>query len=653
MASKTGYIYAGSTVSSGYTFASPRHTNISLGSGEYPKGSISLSGGTWYLDAGSASTTYTFTVYLCDSDGNNTAQIGTISIKGVTQTLGITVSGSVDKSALSGKQLYLKITGNNAAYLKLMNTMTVNVTTVTSSYTISKSVTPSGGGTITVSKTSAAPGTTITMTKTPATGYKFKKWLSSVSGVTFSGDSFVMPAANITVTAQFEKRDYTITTKADPEGAATVTAKKGSSTVTTAQMNDTIELVRSNVAAGHVFDRWTTSPSTTISNADTFLMPAKNITVTAKYKRRSTATLSKNSFTGDDSATLTIDAQKSTYTHRYKISFGTNMETDWITLAAGVTTATVESDEDWSAYIPNAESANGTLTLQTYDGSTQVSGDYVISGLTFHVPDTAVPEITGPTLSRALTIGGITYGSIGNYYVQNHCGVRVQAEADGALGSTVASMSVTISGYSGSDYTETAADDEVDWTSGLLFIAGTLTVTVTAADSRGRTASATAELVVQAYTAPAGSLKVKRVDALRADDDMGEYGTYELTKQYTQLTGNTLTWSLSYSGGTATSPADTGDILPNSRNVLQATSEYVFTLTLADNLETVTVTATLPSADFIIYVDSSGNRLGFFQKAQRTLPTATGKGHTLEISSDTEVYIGNQTLAEYILSIVQ
>ena len=73
-------------------------------------------------------------------------------------------------------------------------------------------------------------------------------------------------------------------------------------------------------------------------------------------------------------------------------------------------------------------------------------------------------------------------------------------------------------------------------------------------------------------------------------------------------------------------------------------------MTLQDGLETVTVTAVLPSARFAMYINGEGNKLAFFKSADRTIPA--GKTSTLEISADTQVYIGNDTLEDYILSIV-
>ena len=106
--------------------------------------------------------------------------------------------------------------------------------------------------------------------------------------------------------------------------------------------------------------------------------------------------------------------------------------------------------------------------------------------------------------------------------------------------------------------------------------------------------------------------------------------------------------TLTARGSSATNPAATGNILPSSRKTFAETSEYTITLTLQDSLETTTITAKLPSAKFIIYSDSGGDRLGFMKVANKTIPT--GKTSTVEFSGDSQIYIGDSKLESVILS---
>ena len=262
-----------------------------------------------------------------------------------------------------------------------------------------------------------------------------------------------------------------------------------------------------------------------------------------------------------------------------------------------------------------------------------------------------MPAISNIVKAVARTIGGTTYANVGNVYTQNHCGVQVTAEAAGALGSTVEEMTVALVGYSGADYGGTAQDDEIDFTSGLLTMAGETTIRITAEDTRGRITVVTETITVAAYTAPEGTLGVERVDAQGDPDDMGTYAEYTITKRYTQVGSNSLTAvTLTSQGVTAAAANDTGDLLPGSRQTFSAQNEYIITLTLTDAFETTTITQKLPSAKFIFYVDSGGDRIGFMKAATKAVPA--GKTSVVEFSADSQIYIGDVTLEQYIQNVI-
>ncbi|MCR5566206.1 MAG: InlB B-repeat-containing protein [Clostridiales bacterium] len=500
----------------------------------------------------------------------------------------------------------------------------------------------STGGSLTASANKAVVGSTVTLYPSANTGYQFSGWSSSPA-VTITNNKFTMPQSNVTITANFTKKNYTITKAASPAAGGTVTTS-----VNTAQMGNSVSVSQAP-NTGYYFNGWTTSPALTISGG-AFTMPASNVSITAKYLRRSTATLSKTSMAGGDTITLSISSESAAYTHKYQLSFGENMETALTDVAAGVTSVSISVPASWSNYIPNAASkGSGTCTVYTYSGETQI-GSYTISGLTYNVPAGAVPAIGAVTKSIARTIGGVTYADIGEIYTQNKCGVRVQASAAGVYSSTIASLKVELSGFSGSDYNKTVASGNIDFTSGLLTIAGTLSILVTATDSRGRTATKTETITVTAYNAPVGSLDVWRVDANGDEDPLGQYAKYAQTANYSQIGNNTLTVTLTSQGSSKTSPASTGDILPDSRQTFSTQQEFTITLTLADAFETVTVQTKLQSARFIIYVNSSGSKMGFMKAAGKAIPA--GKDSTVEFSADSQIYIGDDTLEDYIRAIV-
>lgn len=622
-------------------FTTPVSLGVSCGANYYPNGTITFdnieSGGAYWKNRRSAATS--INLYLCDSAGNNKALVFSLTMQGnetnVTKKSG-TISGA---TGLRGKALYLIATGD-ASYFQMYRQTSVTITTQSASFNIT--LNQASHGTISANKSTAAPGDTVKLTATPATGYELTGWSSSPS-VTITNNKFTMPASNVTISATFAKKSYTVSKAVSPSGAGTVTLGR-----TTATMGQTVT-VSQVPNTGYYFNGWTTSPAVTISSGQ-FTMPASNVTVTANYLKRSTATLDRSTCTGGDTAALTINPDKTTYSHKYQLSFGTGMETALTDVAAGVTGVLISIPEAWSDEIPNAATkSGGTLTVYTYNGTTQI-GSYTITDLTYAVPAGVVPEIGDITASVARTIGGTTYANIGDIYTQNKCGVRIQAEGTGERSATVVSMTASVSGYSGSDYNGTAADDEIDFTSGLLSISGTTVLTVTATDSRGRTSTKTATITVTAYSPPFGTLDVFRTDINGDPDDLGQYGGYELSKNYTAIGSNTLTVSMTSQGSTETLSLDTGDILPVSRQTFSVQQEYTITVTLQDAFETITLTAKLRTAKFIIHVNAGGDKLGFMKAANKTIPS--GKNATIEFSGDAQIYIGDDTLEDYITYIV-
>lgn len=563
----------------------------------------------------------------------NSAQSGTtITLYPVANT-GYTFSGYTTSPSVT-------ITNNQFTMPSSNVTVTANFTKV--NYSITKAASPSAGGTVNVTG-SAQYGDQVSISATPATGYQFSSWSTSPS-LTISGGKFTMPAGNVSITAIFTKITYSITKGASPSGGGTVTV------AASAQYGDSVNISQTP-NSGYYFNGWTTSPALTISGG-AFTMPAQNVSITARYLRRSTASLNTTTLTGNGSATLTISTESTAYTHKYKLSFGTNMETGWVNVAAGTTSVSISIPDGWSNYIPNATTkGSGTLVLETYSGSTKI-GEYTISSLTYAVRSNAVPSIGTVTKSIARTIGGKTYANVGEYFVQMHCGVRIQTSASGVLSSTISSIRVALAGYSGSNYDKTVSSSSIDFTTGLLSVAGTATINITVTDSRGRTATKTETITVTAYNAPSAQLAVRRVDSGGSDDDMGEYAKYTITnKQYTSVGNNSLTTKLASPGYSAvTISSDTGDILPGSRKTFSIQQEYAITLTMQDSFETTTIVAYVRSAKFIIYVNSAGNKLGLMKAATKNIPT--GKDSTIEFSANSQIYIGDSTLEDYIRSIV-
>ena len=574
--------------------------------------------------------------------GSATASAATATA-GTTITITCTPNSGYKANTPTASGVTFTSAGTNKWSFTMPNSnVTVSCTFSKVNYNVT--VTAGTGGTATTNKATAQIGDTVTITCTPNSGYTANT--PTASGITFSAAgtnkwSFTMPAAAVSVSCTFTATSYSITKVVSPSGAGTITTGANSGTVgqqiTVSQTTNT----------GYYFNGWTITPSSVTVSGGKITMPAQNVTIQANYLKRSTATLSSSTMTGGGTVTLNIVADKTTYSHKYKLSFGTNMETSLTTVAAGTTSVTISVPDNWSNQIPSATSkSGGTLLLETYNGSTKI-GEYTISSLTYNVRSTAVPSIGTITTSIVRTVGGTTYANVGSVYVQRKCAVRIQTTGSGALGSSITKMETSISGYTAAAYKNTVNSASVDFTSGLLTVSGTATITVKVTDSRNRTATKTKTITVNAYNSPNGTLIVQRVDSSRNVDPLGTYATYELTKSYTAVGNNSLSWSIKSQNVTANSPAASGDLLPNSRQTFSQTSEYTIRLTLTDSFETVHIDVVLPTARFIVHVNGDGDRLGFMTAVNTSL-SKNGKDTVIQFPSTAQIYIGTQTLEDYI-----
>ena len=523
--------------------------------------------------------------------------------------------------------------------------VTVNVVFEKIKYAVTKTVTPAAGGTATLSKTSASKDDEITVTATPATGYKLKSITTSPAR-TVTNNKFTMPASAVAVTVTFEKIEYTITKSTNPSGAGTVTTHKSK-----AYYGDAVT-VSQTPAAGYYFNGWTKTPSNLAINNGAFTMPAQNVTLIANYLKRSTASVNTKSLTSNGTVKLTITPDKAEYRHKYRLNFGTGMDTGWVTVAANTTSVTISIPDSWADAIPNAASkSGGVLTVKTYksDNSTEI-GSYEITGLTYNVRAGIVPTLTDITTDIIRTINGTTYANVGDYYVQNKSGVRIRAMAAGVRSSTITKIESTLAGYSGSAYNKTLSNTtSLDYTTGLLTVKGSIKITVKVTDSRGRTATKTKTITVTAYNKPSGTLDVWRVDSGGEADTFGTYAKYTKTNTYTSVGSNSLSVTLKSQNVQVTNPSNSGNLLPTSRQTFDRMTEYTIQLILQDAFETVTIYAKLPTALFIIHANKDGDRLAFM-KAVTSSRSKNGKDSVIEFADTAQIYIGSVMLENYIIN---
>lgn len=199
------------------------------------------------------------------------------------------------------------------------------------------------------------------------------------------------------------------------------------------------------------------------------------------------------------SATITIDRQSTSYKHTLRYAWAgksgtiaTNVDTSYNWLIPS----------DFANDIPDSVSGNGTIYVDTYNGST-LTGTQPVT-FTATVPDSIKPTLNSISLSDVNTVANNVVSSP-NYYVQIYSNIKVNfGSASGAYGST-------IKGYYAEIVGKGQSTDQNGGTLGSMLYDGQITIRAKVIDSRGRESQPVDKTVtVLKYSPPALSFDVAR-----------------------------------------------------------------------------------------------------------------------------------------------
>lgn len=330
--------------------------------------------------------------------------------------------------------------------------------------------------------------TVLLLSGTPSrSGYTFAGWAYSAgatSGNLQPGGSMVVTLTEagtktVNLYAAWSPIYYSITYKpgASGTGSETVQTKAGAASVT---------------LKGAIFTRtgyeqigWSTSDggSQTYALGATYTANA-SITLYPVWKSLiSTFTVTSSvPADGSTTGTVTITRQSSSYTHTVKVTLGSRSQT--FTNVATSKSFTIPAS--WVDQIPSATSKTGTVTVTTYNGSTELGSNS--KSFTVTVPSSVKPTVSlaGTNQSSNSTVSG--WGIL----VQGYSAIKLTATAAAGTGSSISSIVFSGEGVSQSGTSTTV-------TSSLLTTAGSKTWKVVVTDARGRTASATLTRTVYEY----------------------------------------------------------------------------------------------------------------------------------------------------------
>lgn len=298
--------------------------------------------------------------------------------------------------------------------------------------------------------------------------------------------------------------------------------------------------------------------------------------------------------------------------------------------------------------LPNVTSGVMTVTLYTYSGSNEVGE----ASATF---DVTVPENadTRPTVTDlVLTAVDTPFGGV---FVQGDSRVQATFTRTGKYGAEIASAKMTVEGKS---YTEEHISDHIGGY-------GDIKVTIAVTDTRGFTGTAEGTIYVCAYSKPQVKVSVcQRCNKDGEADDGGTYLVIEASRSYSKVVSGTQQnyCELRYRY------AKQGETMPEGWTTLLEEENS------NDSVQTGALDVSL--AKDAIYIVEVGviDTVGYTSETSYTILTeavfmhekAGGKGlglgmyctedNLLEVAWNAKfhgnVMIGDMTLAEYILSVI-
>jgi alpha-acetolactate decarboxylase len=313
------------------------------------------------------------------------------------------------------------------------------------------------------------------------------------------------------------------------------TISYGGSTTTTT------ELTRKTVTVKHNSDG-----TATCNIAGTFVMNGTyrnssvgtmsvNQTITLpKIARSSSFTVSSSVNTGS-AISGTVTPSSTAFNHKLLLKIGSSTKAT-ITMAVGTTTFSYTIPHSW---FPTSTSGVITAVLETYNGTTLVAT--TSKNITANVPANIGPSISSFVVESVDGMNGLS--------IRGRSRVRLTANTTpGSGASSIATYTfygnnVNEADGSASRIVYNPANSSVINT-GVFSYTGPATYTVTVADTRGRTASASLGIEVFEYAPPViTAMSVQRCNADGALNENGTYAYVTVNSWYTTLYHNNTNYN--------------------------------------------------------------------------------------------------------------
>lgn len=322
--------------------------------------------------------------------------------------------------------------------------------------------------------------------------------------------------------------------------------------------------------------------------------------------------------TTGSAVTINIARATSGFTHTVKYQFGDFSGTIGTGVATSVSWTPPHSLFD-QASVRNLEKGNGSITVDTFSGTTKIGSKNI--GFTLTLNASQKPTMTSATFSEATT-APVNIASVIGAYVQGQTTLNYTVNgAAGILGSTIASYSIQVGDLEVDTATPTGKTSPIT-------NSGTVAVKVSVIDSRGRASNVwTTNITVLAWAPPKiTTLDVQRAKADGTLDPAGSYLRIVLAGTVSSLLvanaqKNTLTYKTDtrvVDASTWTSKRNTAAGAVTSVSVTYVISPYVETgsfdvrTLITDRFATTTVLRSISVAVVSLMLGSNVASIGKF-----------------------------------------
>lgn len=315
-----------------------------------------------------------------------------------------------------------------------------------------------------------------------------------------------------------------------------------------------------------------------------------------KIARNSTISSVTSSVEVDGTNKCTVEISRAVSTHTHTVTWKIGSYTHSATSVGTSTSYAIPTS--WMNAIPSATSGTATVTVTTYSGSTKI-GSSVSKNFTLKVPSSIVPSV-----SATIAMVNGTVPSSWGIYVQGKSKCTITPSSSGSYSSTI--KTITITGGTNGKYNKSMTT-ATPWTTPTLAESGTISFTIQATDSRGRSASITKSITVYEYKTPSiSAVTAQRCISNGTLNDDGTYLSVSVpTSSYSTCNGkNSRTLTVMYKESSATSWSTAANVSSTASVIgaggISTSKSYNVRFTITDAFTSVTKDVTVSTSGCLL-----------------------------------------------------